>query len=169
MKRPSSKPSSRKKWKQQLPNYNQSGTLHQLNRSEQVILFRLRTEHNRLNAHMYNKFKVAESEMHLCNADIMTVEHLLHHCQIQDSLRSGMWPEPTLVSDKLYGNLKELRTAAFMRATGISVYHSMKKKKTACLAVWWQDCVRCKAFHLLQWFVIYQNKCLIFHHIWILF
>ena len=30
-----------------------------------------------------------------------------------------MWPEPKPVSDKLYGNLEELRrTAAFVRATG---------------------------------------------------
>ena len=33
-----------------------------------------------------------------------------------------MWPEPTLLRDKLYGNLEELRrTTAFVRATGISV------------------------------------------------
>ena len=33
-----------------------------------------------------------------------------------------MWPEPTLLRDKLYGNLEELkRTAAFVRATGISI------------------------------------------------
>ena len=68
---------SKKKWKQQHPNYNQSDSLHKLNRTEQVILFRLRTGHNRLNAHMYNKFKVGESEMCPCNADIMTAEHLL--------------------------------------------------------------------------------------------
>ena len=32
-----------------------------------------------------------------------------------------MWPEPTLLRDKLYGNLAELRTAAFVRTTGISI------------------------------------------------
>ena len=32
------------------------------------------------------------------------------------------WPDPTLLRDKLYGNLGELRrTAAFVRATGISI------------------------------------------------
>ena len=39
---------SRKRWKQQQPNSNQSDSLHRLNRPEQVILFRLRTGHNRL-------------------------------------------------------------------------------------------------------------------------
>ena len=122
MKRPSSKPSPRKKWRQQHPNHNQSDSLHKLNRTEQVILFRLRTGHNRLNAHMYNKFKVGESEMCPCNADIMTAEHLLQHCRLHDAMRRDMWPEPMLLRDKLYGNLEELRrTAAFVRTTGISI------------------------------------------------
>ena len=87
IKRPSSKPSSRKKWKQQHPNYHHSDSLHKLNRTEQVILFRLRTGHNRLNAHMYNKFKVGKSEMCPCNADIMTAEHLLQHCRLHGAMR----------------------------------------------------------------------------------
>ena len=90
--------------------------------TEQVILFRLRTGHNRLNAHMYNKFKVGESETCPCYADIKTAEHLLQHCPLHDAMRRDTWPEPTLLRDKLYGNLEELRrTAAFVRATGISI------------------------------------------------
>ena len=99
-----------------------SDSLHKLNKPEQVILFRLRAGHNRPNARMYNKFKVGESEMCPCNADIMTAEHLLQHCRLHDAMRREMWPEPTLLRDKLYGNLEELRrTAAFVRATGISI------------------------------------------------
>ena len=71
---------------------------------------------------MYNKFKVGESEMCPCNADIMTAEHLLQHCQLYDAVRRDTWPDPTLLRDKLYGNLGDLRrTAAFVRATGISI------------------------------------------------
>ena len=37
-------------------------------------------------------------------------------------MRRETWPEPTLLWDKLYGNLEELRrTTAFVRATGISI------------------------------------------------
>ena len=97
---------SKKKWKQQHPNYNQSNSLHKLNRTVQVILFRLRTGHNRLNAHMYNKFKVGESEMCPCNADIMTAKHLLQHCPLHDAMRRDTWPDPTLLRDKLYGSLE---------------------------------------------------------------
>ena len=71
---------------------------------------------------MYIKFKVGESEMCPCNADIMTAEHLLQHCQLYDALRRDLWPEPIPLWDKLYSYLEELRrTAAFVRATGISV------------------------------------------------
>ena len=63
-----------------------------------------------------------ESEMCPCNADIMTAEHLLQHCRLHDALRRDMWPEPTLLRDKLYGNLEELRrTVAFVRTTGFSI------------------------------------------------
>ena len=56
-------------------------SLHKLNEPDQVILFRLRTGQNRLNAYMYKKFKSGESEMWTVNnANIMTAEHMLQHC-----------------------------------------------------------------------------------------
>ena len=68
------------------------------------------------------KFKVGESEMRPCNADTMAAEQLLQQCQLHDASRWNVWPEPIPLRDKLYGNLEELRgTAAFVRATGISV------------------------------------------------
>ena len=74
------------------------------------------------NQHHTYKFKVDESEMCPCNADIMTAEHLLQHCRLHDALRWDVWPEQTLLRDKLYGNLEELRrTAASVRTTGISI------------------------------------------------
>ena len=112
MKRPSSKSSPRKQEAATLK-LNHSDSLHRLNRPEQIILFKLRTGHNRLNAHMYSKFKVGESEMCPCNADIMTAEHLLQHCQLHDAMRRDMWPEPIPLRNKLYGNLEELRRTPY--------------------------------------------------------
>ena len=53
----SSKPSPWKKRKQQHQNYNQSDSVHKMNKPEQVILFKLRAGHKSRNAHMYDKFK----------------------------------------------------------------------------------------------------------------
>ena len=95
--------------------------------------------HNRLNAHMYYKFKVGESEMRPCNADIMTAEHLLQHCRLHDALRRDMYPEPTLLRDKLDGNLEELRrTAAFVRTTGRQTSARRRRRRrdgSVCLFV----------------------------------
>ena len=77
---------------------------------------------------MYSKFKVGESEMCPCNTDI-TAEHLLQHCHKHDALRRDIWLEPIPLRDTLYGNLEELRrTAAFVRATGISVLCTTTKE-----------------------------------------
>ena len=116
------KKKKKKKRKQQHSNFNQSDSLHKLNRPEQVILFRMRLGLNRLNAHMNKKVKVGESEICPCNSDLITAERVLQHCQLHDALRRDMWPEPMPLRDKLYGSMEELRkTAAFVRVTGISV------------------------------------------------
>ena len=128
-------------------------SLHKLNRTEQVILFRFRTGHNRLNAHMYNKFNVGEPEMCPCNADIMTAEHLLQHCPLHDVMRRDTWPDPMLLRDKLYGNLEELRrTAAFVRITGISPSYDDEEvvvKETAAL-------IAGAAAEVLYWAILLQ-------------
>ena len=65
-----------------------------------------------------------------CNADIMTAEHILQHCQLIDALRWDMWPEPITLRVKFYDNLEELRrTASFVRATGISVWRTTTPTK----------------------------------------
>ena len=68
-----SKTLTMKRWKQQHPNFKQSDSFHRLNRPEQVILFRMRTGHSRLNAHMYRKFKVGESGMCPCKTSTTTL------------------------------------------------------------------------------------------------
>ena len=97
-----------------------------MNRAEQAILFRQITGHSRLNDHMYSKFKVGESGMCPFNADITTAEHLLQNCQLHNALRRDMWPGSIPMKDKLCDNLEELRrTAAFVRAIGVSVVCSI--------------------------------------------
>ena len=49
----------------------------------------MRTGHNSLNAHMYNKLKVGVSGTCPCNVDIMAAEHLLQQCQLHHAVRRG--------------------------------------------------------------------------------
>ena len=52
------------------------------------------------------------SQMWPSKADIMTTEHLLQHSQLNDALKRDMWPEQIALTDKLYGNLEELKRTA---------------------------------------------------------
>ena len=49
---------------------------HLLDRQEQVTIFRLRTGHNRLNAHMHSKFKLCPSPQCSCGMEQQTAEHI---------------------------------------------------------------------------------------------
>lgn len=111
-----------KRWSQQHPAYNKNDSYHILSRADQVIILRLRTGHNRLNAHLYNKLKIGQSEMCPCHTAAMTTEHLLQHCHLHDALRNETWPEAKALNEKLHGGQAALeRTAAFARQTGVSI------------------------------------------------
>ncbi|RUS80934.1 hypothetical protein EGW08_011315 [Elysia chlorotica] len=112
----------RRKWKQQHPDFNKTDSYHHLSRPDQVIVLRLRTGHNRMNSHMYKKFKIGESEMCPCAEGEMNTEHLLQHCTLHSTARKEIWPDETSLREKLQGDLGALqRTASFVRTTGISI------------------------------------------------
>jgi hypothetical protein len=48
-----------------------------MNRSEQVVIFRHRTGHNRLSSHMYAKFKILNSATCTCGQAPHITEHIL--------------------------------------------------------------------------------------------
>ena len=83
-----------KRWSQQHPAHNKKDSYYSLSKEDQVIILRLRTGHNRLNAHLYNKMKIGQSELCPCNTAAMTAEHLLQHCPKHDALRSGRGKGP---------------------------------------------------------------------------
>ena len=113
---------ARKKWLQKHPNYNEKDDYYRLKREDQVILFRLRTGHNRMHAHMHGKLKIGTTDRCPCNTGPMTTEHLLQICPTQDALRKTMWPDRTELKTQLFGNLEELRrTANFVRSSGVTV------------------------------------------------
>ena len=95
---------------------------HKLDRAGQVILLRLRTGHNRLNAHMYKKMKLVPSSMCICNIEDQTTQHILHRCPNHTNIRNQLWPDNTTLQQKLYGPLEQLRkTVSFIQQYGLSV------------------------------------------------
>ena len=110
------------KWMQQHPRFNRTDPYHLLSRTEQVLIFRLRTGHNCMNHHLYTKFRIGQSDQCPCQTGSMTTEHLLQSCPLHDGLRRQIWTEETTVQGKLYGGLEDLqRTATFAQKTGVSI------------------------------------------------
>ena len=95
---------------------------HQLSRKEQVIIFRLRTGHVRLNKHMHNRFRIGESPECSCGNGDQSVEHVLQHCRNFDDLRSSTWTPGTSLAQKLEGPLESLKkTTGFIEKSGLRV------------------------------------------------
>jgi len=112
----------KRKWKSEHPKHNETDAYYQLERHEQVIVFRLRTNHNRLKQHLYKTFKIGNSDQCPCGEDAQTATHILQTCKLYKEMRFAFWPQPTPEAQKLYGCLADLRrTAAFINETGLTI------------------------------------------------
>ncbi|XP_053402585.1 uncharacterized protein LOC128557936 [Mercenaria mercenaria] len=95
---------------------------HLLERWEQVIILRLRTGHNRLNAHMCTKLKLSPSPMCHCGLEQKTAEHILQRCPCLENQRKSVWPNSTLIKTKVHGKKEDLKkTASFIAGSGVTV------------------------------------------------
>lgn len=95
---------------------------YNMNRPEQVIIIRLRTGHNRLRSHMYNKFKIGNTDTCTCGQAPQTAEHILQSCHEYDTLRQTYWPSETTLKTKLYGPRHELqKTVRFVQETTLQI------------------------------------------------
>ena len=94
---------------------------HQLSRQAQVVIFRLRTGHNRLNKHLHRKLKIVPSPMCSCGEEEQDTAHILQDCRTLQMLRMEVWPEPTPLEQKLYGTVDDLQaTAEFIKSSGLT-------------------------------------------------
>ncbi|BFZ12914.1 hypothetical protein BsWGS_15953 [Bradybaena similaris] len=78
-----------------------------LDRKEQIIIFRLRTGHNRLNKHMH-RLQLNVSPMCGSGQDEQTAEHVLQVCPLYD--HQTFWPSGLALHSKIYGTRMELLT-----------------------------------------------------------
>ena len=95
---------------------------HLLDRPGQVVLARLRSGHNRLNAHMHRKLKIVPSPTCPCGEEDQTTEHVLQICNRHQPERIAQWPSATPLHQKLYEGLEDLKkTTNFITAAGLVV------------------------------------------------
>ena len=100
----------------------QHDSYHLLSRPQQVVIFRLRTGHNRLNQHLFRKMRAVPSPMCPCGEAEQDTAHILQECGIHRLLREEMWPAPEPLHNKLYGPVDALqRTAEFVSKSGLQV------------------------------------------------
>ena len=95
---------------------------HLLDRPGQVVLARLRSCHNRLNAHMHMKLKIVPSPTCPCGEEDQTTEYVLQICNRHQPERIAQWPSATPLRQKLYGGLEDLKkTTNFITTAGLVV------------------------------------------------
>ena len=125
------------KWRADHPGHKDNDAWHYLERQDQVTIFRLRTGHNKLQSHMFHRFRVGDSPLCPCGSEPMTATHILQQCQLLVTTRAHFWPTSTPLDVKLWGSLEELqKTAHFIRTTRIDVSREnekKKKKKVQCI------------------------------------
>jgi ribonuclease HI len=110
------------KWKQDHPGHIKNDAYHQLSRQDQVIVFRLRTGHNRLRYHLYHKFGIGSTDQCDCGTGPMTAEHLLQICPSFVNERNQIWPRAIPLQEKLFGSAGSLRlTATFVRVINAAI------------------------------------------------
>ena len=102
---------------------NPKDPINSLERREQVVIYRLRTQHIQLNAHL-NRIKPDHSPVcPLCHFPYETVTHFLFECQeLQDLRQLYLPPEPNL-GNTLYSTLEQLEKT--------SQYYNMANRRRA--------------------------------------
>ena len=94
---------------------------HKLDRWQQAIIFRLRTGHCRLKAHLYKKFRLVPSPLCTCGEE-ETPEHVIQNCPLYDRMRSRAWPTRADLHTKLHGSKQDLlTTTSFIKQTGLAI------------------------------------------------
>ena len=115
------KRNSKKNWLDSHKDYNKKDPFYLLSREDQVIIFRLRTGHNKLHSH-HKRLNLCPSDICLCGLLPMTAEHVLQDCVQFNDIRRTFWPHDSPFNRKIFGDLSDLQTTAdFIKATKIAI------------------------------------------------
>ena len=102
-------------------NHPSDDQLPQLERHEQTTIFRLRTGHCRLRAHLH-RIGLSHTPDCPCETGSQTPEHILQSCPLHQDARIQSWPIGATLTAKLWGTLEDLQTtAAFIHHIGLEI------------------------------------------------
>ena len=109
-------------WSDIHPKYSKDDGFYNLSRQGQLIIFRLRTGHNRLKQHMFKKLKVGQDETCPCGMAPKNSEHVLQDCSLYSQTRSKLWSLHTPLKEKLYRSTADLETTVqYIHEVGLIV------------------------------------------------
>ena len=109
--------------------------INRLARHEQTAIFRLRTGHCGLRAHL-KRIGIMDSALCDCKEAEQTVHHILQDCPIWRKQRHQLWPQDESTTNKLWGTAEDLRCTTQFLATcglGLSTADRPQKKKKKLL------------------------------------
>ena len=94
------------------------------------MILRIRQGHNRLNAHIFRKMKLAPSPTCNFGLEDQTAEHMLQRCPLLQTTRKNMLPTAVRLDTKLCGIKEEVgKKATFIFQTGPSVQRQPRRKR----------------------------------------
>ena len=90
-----------------------------LERAQQTSIFRLRTGHCGLRAHL-KRIGISDTSLCECGQADQTPDHVLQSCPKYAERRQLTWPQGADLATKLWGSAEDLyRTAGFVASTGL--------------------------------------------------
>ena len=109
---------------------NRKDSITFLKRQEQVIIFRLRTAHIQLNAHLSRITEDHNPTCTLCGYKEETVKHFLFDCPpLKEDRKEFLPPNPDL-ENTLYSNVSQLQQTC-------KYFHKANKRRTQVRAWFW--------------------------------
>ena len=93
-----------------------------LERAQQTTIFRLRTGHCGLSAHL-KRIGISDTSLCECGQADQTPDHVLQSCPKYAERRQLTWPQSADLPTKLWGSAEDLyQTAGFVASTGLKIW-----------------------------------------------
>ncbi|GFR82865.1 hypothetical protein ElyMa_004109200 [Elysia marginata] len=117
-------------WKTRRPRHLRQDGLHQMDRTGQTTLFRLRIGHNRLKTNLYKTYNIGHTDLCSCGEASEKEEHVLQDCQNYRMLRQAAQQTCRPNSGVPLKNWKRPTASSTRRGSLFAVDIEPKREKT---------------------------------------